>query len=584
MTAFTSTQSGLFSANSTWGGGGHPSVNGDTFTIASGHTVTQDTDFSGLTAGFGASVITGALINSQSSTNILQMNGNLTGTGTITYDDGAGGGAPLNVVSEILMRASGALSVSGGKVFRATQPTHKWVKLTQAANAADTVLHIDTDLTQSGDNGSNQWVLNSLVNIDNDNKALQTEQKIISSVTSTTLTLTAGLTNAKSVGAYIILLTRNVKILGVSTAISLCNGNISASDVYNCEVRTFNIAFSQANASATFGGVYSNGVTVFTSTGNGPTLASGGVITGATTQAINGSSFFTAAAGSLISGCAVGFISNTVAQPGKGYMLAGIVNGCTNVAFGAVDIYVSGTLNGNATGLLNCQGEANGATFSNNANAISASVLTLRGPCTFSGNTQDWVAPLNGRAFSQIWGVTPVPGAASQAWDYWESIDDGGVAGAYLAITKGNTSPLDTVATPVYDNTRARSYRINAGSSTQWQFFQREILVPAGGTLDVRCYMYKDASEIDAKRLRLWIFDAAKEPLQSGSPDVENIMPDVNNTWQVVHSILTNSTNSDKYYKVRILVMNNTHTDYLDPVIRVSSFIPVQVMEGGLSI
>ena len=46
MAAYTSTQSGNFSANSTWGGSGSPSANGDTFNVASGHTVTLDTAFS----------------------------------------------------------------------------------------------------------------------------------------------------------------------------------------------------------------------------------------------------------------------------------------------------------------------------------------------------------------------------------------------------------------------------------------------------------------------------------------------------------------------------------------------------------
>lgn len=76
MTAFTSTQSGNFSASSTWGGGGSPSANGDTFNIAYGHTVTLDTAFS-ITSGFGDSYIYGMLKNSQSANTELRMNGRL---------------------------------------------------------------------------------------------------------------------------------------------------------------------------------------------------------------------------------------------------------------------------------------------------------------------------------------------------------------------------------------------------------------------------------------------------------------------------------------------------------------------------
>ena len=42
MAAYTSTQSGDWNNVATWGGGGYPSIAGDTATIASGHTVTYN--------------------------------------------------------------------------------------------------------------------------------------------------------------------------------------------------------------------------------------------------------------------------------------------------------------------------------------------------------------------------------------------------------------------------------------------------------------------------------------------------------------------------------------------------------------
>ena len=76
MAAYTSTQSGNFTASATWGGGGSPSANDDTFNIAAGHTVTLDTAFS-ISSGFGDSYIYGMLKNSQSSNTELRMNGRL---------------------------------------------------------------------------------------------------------------------------------------------------------------------------------------------------------------------------------------------------------------------------------------------------------------------------------------------------------------------------------------------------------------------------------------------------------------------------------------------------------------------------
>lgn len=92
MAAYTSTQSGNFSASSTWGGGGTPSANGDTFTVAAGHTVTLDTAFS-ISSGFGDSNIYGLLKNSQSVNTELRMYGRLyiKGGGCLHLCDASGG-------------------------------------------------------------------------------------------------------------------------------------------------------------------------------------------------------------------------------------------------------------------------------------------------------------------------------------------------------------------------------------------------------------------------------------------------------------------------------------------------------------
>lgn len=91
MAAYTSTQSGNFSASSTWGGSGSPSANNDTFNISSGHTVTLDTAFN-ISSGFGDSYIYGILKNSQSANTELRMNGRLyiNGGGCLHLCDNSG--------------------------------------------------------------------------------------------------------------------------------------------------------------------------------------------------------------------------------------------------------------------------------------------------------------------------------------------------------------------------------------------------------------------------------------------------------------------------------------------------------------
>jgi hypothetical protein len=76
MTAYTSSQTGNFSASSTWGGSGVPNSDGDTFNIASGHTVTVDGSITVPTNGFGDSNIYGVL-KSGSGAGILRMDGRL---------------------------------------------------------------------------------------------------------------------------------------------------------------------------------------------------------------------------------------------------------------------------------------------------------------------------------------------------------------------------------------------------------------------------------------------------------------------------------------------------------------------------
>lgn len=77
MAAYTSTQTGDFSDAATWGGGGAPTSDGDTFNITSGHTVTIDANTAVPTNGFGDSYIYGILQSANAVSNTLRMDGRL---------------------------------------------------------------------------------------------------------------------------------------------------------------------------------------------------------------------------------------------------------------------------------------------------------------------------------------------------------------------------------------------------------------------------------------------------------------------------------------------------------------------------
>jgi hypothetical protein len=88
MATITSTQSGNFSAGSTWVGGVAP-VDGDSFVIATGHTVTYDVA-SPVTNGFDDSNIYGILQTQLNTSTVLRMNGRLQIRTNGTYHARAG--------------------------------------------------------------------------------------------------------------------------------------------------------------------------------------------------------------------------------------------------------------------------------------------------------------------------------------------------------------------------------------------------------------------------------------------------------------------------------------------------------------
>ncbi len=76
MASFTSSQSGLWSSSSTWGGAGVPG-NGDTVTIQSGHTVTFDVDQSSFASGLAGLTVNGTLRFKENVVTCLKMASNV---------------------------------------------------------------------------------------------------------------------------------------------------------------------------------------------------------------------------------------------------------------------------------------------------------------------------------------------------------------------------------------------------------------------------------------------------------------------------------------------------------------------------
>lgn len=558
MALKTASVSGLWSNTATWGGSPVP-VNADTFVINAGVVVTMDVDATGFAAGFGASTINGTLNFSRiAGAYGFKMSATLTVSATGKLEDPANGLYPANCTFSIITTANITLiTVAAGGIigFQCTEPTHKWCKITQSEASGQAVLHIDTDLTGVGDA---LWAAGSLVRVDNINQAAQSEQYTIQSVTSSTITLTGNLSNTKAAGAYVILASRNIKIVGgaTGTGISIAFVNAFGGFTIGAEVRSFATGINTGQ----YPGWTINGVV----TGCSPAITNPSACT--INAPMSGGSNFAS------SNCAATIFTSLISGFGNA------VNSCSECTF--LGTIFSGNTNA-IVSALSC--ELVNATVSGNGNGLFGGVGNRVRNCSFTSNTTDINSTGSGQAFNTLFsGATEniVTTLTRAAWQYFESVDNDQVAGAYKVWCAGGT--VVNVSSPVYDPTRSRSYQHAPTSATFPVFMQRTVLIPAFGALYVRCYVRKDVTM--SYLPRLWLFSPEREPLITGSPNVEAIMTDSIDTWEVLEAVVANSTNAPVPYVVRTLAKNASGNAYFDPIVRVSAMFYPVAFEAGMAV
>jgi len=238
MALITSKATGNWSAGSTWDSDPAIPVNGDTFKIDATHTVTLDKDniTDGVTLGASQIAATGTLICSTTAgAYSLSMSGDLTVSGTLQAGTSAAVSLPSDVTFTIDFNG-GAYSIEGGDAGGANlycaEPTYKWIRLSEAEIATDTVLHVDTDVTGDIWAAGDEIVICDTVT----STTMDNEIRTIAGggIAAGTITVTAGITNAKKVGAVIGLITRNIRIInGTDYAVN----NVIDSHI-DAEIRT----------------------------------------------------------------------------------------------------------------------------------------------------------------------------------------------------------------------------------------------------------------------------------------------------------------------------------------------------------
>lgn len=442
MATRTSVGSGLWSAPGTWNTG--VPVDGDSFVVAAGHTVTFDADQSSMPTGMAEGTINGTLQASEvAGAYVLKW------TGTITV--GSGGklrvgtseAVPYPATCSMLFQASSASRITsataGNVLIYCSCPTYRTARLTAPAGIGDTVLSVDTDLR--GD-----WVDGQTVYISDIDSGVDVEARTIAvgGVAASTLTVTVSLASAKLAGAYLILGSRNVRMTGSgSTALGLfytCVGVQVAAQIDS----TYTVEYAGNRNVFLRGAVTFNGSGTLMISRESVMIELRGVHGGLSGQIGVGIPF--------------------------GKLSGAHLFGWSHATYGTV-------IEADKTLITGC------------ANGINRAAGTLTS-CLFIGNSSD-----SGGGTSYpltLYNTTMGLPGAGFAWDSTiiQSFDHAGSAGAFRARTLGGLVS-DTAAVVVTG--RPRSYQHACASATYPCWHQREITVDAGRQLRARVWLRHEA-------------------------------------------------------------------------------------------
>ena len=454
----TAVASGNFSTSATWNQNATP-VDGDTFAIT-GYAVTFDMDQSAWT-GMGASSIGagGSLTwSTTAGTYVLKMVGSLSGAGTLTIGTSVAVPYPAACLAKIIMVGAYSinLATSGAVNIYCRQPTIEYVKLTANAAINATTLNIDTNVT--GD----IWAATDQVRIcTRGGRETTTELRTISSITASTIVITAGLTAAKTTGDYVALITRNVQLIGNDNSSGyalngLANGNVTA---------------------------------LISDWGRGVQSCSGTVVDGVIDSC----------------GTALGTQSGIITY-------SGVISGCTYWAYNSFGIFVNGTVLGCAwaqycqeivfSGHFACSNYFASqcsdiiiydATIRANITPFASVSNILCVDSTITTNTTSGFNLITGKGnklFNTLLGdsseVTNYNSALVFSSTYLESYDHDQVADAYRAWTKGGI--VDKVS-GVYPTGKTFSYQHACASATYPCFRQIQLSIDPNQWVRVNCWL-----------------------------------------------------------------------------------------------
>jgi hypothetical protein len=509
MASRTVAGTGNWSNTATWGG--TVPVDGDTVTGSAAYTVTFDANQSAFTTGILFTNFHCSLVASTSpGTYYLMMGSNWTdSTGQLQVGSV---GTPYPVACDFTVNCKTfaiALSGVGAVMIYDSEPKYQYCKLTSAAISGATVLAVDRDVTNGGASDNTNWLTPTRRTVDICNVAQARSvdtSHAIASATSSTITLSSGLSAAKAIGAYIVLTSRHVQIIGTGTYLF----NAPISSYLQCAmISSGTYVAGGTSKGCTFTGALSGGGSYAIASGVGNVVS--GTITNWGQAFYQG---FCSKVSGLIAGCGAGFQYEM-----NSYLTStGLIVGCTNACYESFCVAIAGQITGCGAGLNMSDASLIGATLSSNTTDILPGNITGRG-ASLNSSTQVNFTSVN---------------AASIASFCCDLANVGGVAGARKCWTVGGVAYSQAVTShPAY----GAAYQFVPSIATLPTWMQDSFLIDPGTTLSLCVW-----AKIDTLGLApvVQLFTADNDPFLGGTPNVTTSFAN-NTTWQVAELVYTNA-------------------------------------------
>ncbi len=584
MALRTSVGSGLWSSPATWNTG--VPADGDSFTIATGHVVTFDVDQSGMTTGMTAGTINGTLAFKHDGNTYFKWGGsgtaNVSGTGTLTIGTAAN---PIQRAYSATIEAASTGGVFDAVAFAVVNicgwtPSNGRNHTTLASNQGfgSTTLLLSDDLElQAGDivcvghmlqNSLGTWTAAETA------KGCYTVQSYNSGTR--TVTLTSGLLLDRVAGDIVCMVNRNILFtrsvasssayyltLGVTTSSQLLvRGVWLASASLGCR----GIASAPAGTRIQFCTIDGAGLALSLFNLNNNLIVED-------CSAVRGCSWSLPYPATLLRVAGVGFagglgrynencafsVCSTAIGGGNGYIKnTTIHNVGTGLTTQARSVFKNVTI-------VNRYTSTGYASFSGASTLVAAAGFlavdvviddtTIR-PAFFGDASGRFV---NCRFGSVERGVVR---SYDLEGSYIDSIHHNQVSGAYRAWSKGGiTSSVVDVVPPG----KSRSYMLVMQSATSYGFMQIPATVGPGETLRVRCHVRKSLAMSEPPSVQVVnpqadpLVDSAHSPLSSVA------MTDSVDTWELVGTSWTNTTDAPVEVLIRCLGKNATGNVWFYP-------------------